>query len=89
MNLSQEQKAQYDQLKKEIYELDSIANLHLNQVADKLGIPYLRAMKWFSHMLKFYSENHRPPDNFLCPSCGKEKNAVTDQRECRDFFHYI
>ncbi len=89
MKLNRKDQALYDNLKKEIFELDTLNSLSLAKLADQLGIPYQKAMSWYSHMLKFYADHKRAPENNLCPTCGKAKNEVTDMAECRDVFHYL
>lgn len=89
MNLSKKDQQLYDRLKHEIFSLETLQNFSLAQLAKELKITYYKALLWYSHMLKFYADHQRPPADHLYPTCGKQKNEVTDFSLCRDVFHYI
>jgi Zn finger protein HypA/HybF involved in hydrogenase expression len=89
MKLTNKDKDLYDQLKHEIFSLESLKNFSLAQQAKELKITYYKALLWYSHMLKFYADHKRPPADHFCPTCGKQKNEVTDTSKCRDVFHYL
>jgi hypothetical protein len=89
MKLTDKDKKLYDQLKHEIFSLNSLKDLSLHSLAKKLKISYEKALRWYSHMLKFYADHRRPPADHTCPSCGKLKSDVTDYSICRDVFHYM
>ncbi len=89
MNISAELKPKFDLLKQAIFDQNALQDKSLAKLADQLGINHRTAVTWFSYMLKFHSDNGTPPPDQLCPSCGKEKNEVKTQAECRDVFHYL
>jgi hypothetical protein len=58
----------------------------LRQFAFETNIPFVIALNFFSHQLKF---KHQDEMKQKCPTCHKSINDLINDFHCRDIFHYV